>query len=236
MRMCDRYSLGVDVESVTEDPDEVHVEWSPEPKGDVQPGAVGPILVRRGTGVSVILGSWGIHQPAAAGRSQFGTLLTSLLFADVSVELPEWTHDLSPCAVPADGFVGNCRDGEGEMPWRFARVDGRLLWMAALGSLSPKPNESSFVLLTAPLWIPGTGLVQRAPILLSGSVTPTWLDPATSSRSDLRRWSRQPVTFLKGSPLLESAGTRDVGQGPQCVLMTSSVSSNDCWAGGVGRP
>ena len=200
--MCDRYSLGVDMETVSEDEEVVQIAWQLEPMSYVIPGRRSPVLLRRGDRLTVTLGSWGL---GGLGRSRCGEgsgeLVTQIPF-DPEGTMPEWIRGLQPCAIPADGFIGTAHSTP-EMAWRIGRPNGRIFWMAGLWKAGVGELDSSFTLLTAPQYLSGVGFIERAPVILVGASAPGWLSPRESCRNAP---GSMPPNFLRGTPVTEHAG------------------------------
>lgn len=214
--MCGRYTLTRSEDELVETFDVPGLTFAYEPRYNIAPGQVAPVLAqdRKGRRIGPLL--WGLV-PAWSPAPAKGHINAR---AETVAEAPSFRDAFARrrCLVPADGFFEWRKDPGARAPFWFHRPDRALFTMAAIWESWSPPGEDgrhAFAVLTTEASADVRDVHHRMPVVIDAEDRDAWLARDTSVGEALAlmaspgAWARHQVDGRVGSPANDDPGLID---------------------------
>jgi len=178
--MCGRYFLSSPMDTL-EIQFAAEARAAFEPRFNLAPTAVVPVVLATPSGRIITLHRWGLV-PSWAKDPALGARLANAR-AETAADKPSFRAPFrrSRCLIPADGFYEwQARPGAAKQPYAIRAADGTLLGFAGLWDRweGPEGCLDTCTILTTAANAAMAPIHDRMPVILAPADYAAWLDPA----------------------------------------------------------
>ena len=169
--MCGRFAFGTRLEQALVDLD-VQTTLNPDPRWNIAPTDLHPMLVHEEGDLDVALGRWGFTASTEAVKAPINARVETAATKPVFAEAMRTAR----MAAPATGWYEWMTSPVGRHPHHHTLVEGEIMWLA--GILHPVGLEG-FALLTQDATAAIAHVHPRMPVVLAPHEVEAWLEDGT---------------------------------------------------------
>ena len=208
--MCGRYALSSPIEELVEIFDVPPVEFDHEPRCNIAPTQMAPVVATDGRGTRMGLLRWGLVPPWADDPTVGSRMINARAETLHSKPAFKKAAVARRCLVPADGFYEWAKEGGGKVPYWIHPPDGAPISFAGLWDRWRRGEDEplySFTIITVDASDSIRHLHPRMPAIISGEDRHVWLDRSGQYADALKllrpftgELDAYPVSTLVNSP------------------------------------
>jgi len=208
--MCGRYALSSPIEELVEIFDVPPVEFDHEPRYNIAPTQMAPVVATDGRGTRMGLLRWGLVPPWADDPTVGSRMINARAETLHSKPAFKKAAVARRCLVPADGFYEWAKEGGGKVPYWIHPPDGAPISFAGLWERWRRGEDEplySFTIITVDASDSIRHLHPRMPAIISGEDRHVWLDRSGQYADALKllrpftgELDAYPVSTLVNSP------------------------------------
>jgi putative SOS response-associated peptidase YedK len=200
-------------------------DWAAQPRYNVAPTNVMPVVARTGGATAVRPMQWGFLAAATDGGSRPRLLANAR--AETVAKMPAFRQAIARrrCLVPANGFYEWKERGGIKWPHLFTLGGEEPFAFGAIWDEAAGTQPETYCLLTTEPNLLVAGVHNRMPVILTGNTASRWLGEAPLSPEEFGQLVRPIDAGLMEEREVSRFVSNSRHEGPQCLAPPEAVQA-----------